>query len=365
MGALVFLVCGVLGAACSSSKSESGGTTTDAGAGGAIGGNGATARGGASNSAGAGAMNSGGNQSGGNQSGGNQSGGMSSSGANSGGMSAGHGGDGPGLGGQAGEAGEGGMAGLAGSGGSSACGALAPASGDPKCCVAAGLATDLAIDDLEDGDGALLPIGNRQGQWFVFSDPETRPTQQPANGIFAATAGAGHACSLLPVPPACHGTIAGTLFSAATFATLQPANSELPTYAGLGFDFNNRLTKACPYDGHAYHGISFWAKGNTSFQALVKIPATTLGSASSSGTCVGTCEDHYGTVIVPAAGGTTWTQFTLTFTDSAHFHQTGWGTPAVFDPTTLLGMEFIFFGSTAATGPTSISFAIDDVAFIP
>jgi Carbohydrate binding domain (family 11) len=261
--------------------------------------------------------------------------------------------------------GAGGTSGGAGAGG---CGALAVSQTDAKCCVASAPTTNasstVAIDDLEDDDNAILPIGNRQGYWFAYSDPRT--TQMPAasGGALPPTAGAGHPCSLLPAPPACAGKAGGIAYSAATSGSLAVTSTPAPSYAGLGFDFNNRLMKSCAYSASAYTGISFWAKGNAALRAMIKIPATTSTSTTASiGTCTVNCEDHYG-ISVPVLDPATWKQFTITFSDRTTFAQAGWGTKVTFDNTALLAMQFQVSGSITATTSTPYSFSIDDVAFI-
>jgi len=251
-----------------------------------------------------------------------------------------------------------------GSGGSPAmsCGSLQPATGDVKCCVAAGTATDLAIDDLEDGDNVILPVGNRQGYWYLYSDASA--TQLPSKtGTFPPKSGGGHPCSLLPLPTTCAGTASGTLFSAETSGSLMPASATVPTYAGLGFDFNNHFKKSCAYGASAYKGISFWAKGSP-IKAAVKIPATTSTSTTDAGSCAAKCEDHYSQLIVPPPDGS-WKQFTITFADSVNFAQAGWGTPATFDASSLLGVQFQIDGLATATAAAPFDFSVDDVAFVP
>jgi hypothetical protein len=253
-----------------------------------------------------------------------------------------------------------------GTGGAAAmsCGTLTPAPGDVKCCVAtgAGTATDLAIDDLEDKDNVILPLGQRQGYWYKYG---TDAAQLPTGTMFLPGPG-GHPCSLMPAPPACAGTPLGVLYSSHTSGSLLPATT--PTYAGIGFDFNNHFAKSCAYGASAYKGISFWAKGTVPFRAAVAIPGTTPTS-SDSGTCVpvGTigCADNYSITVKPVPDNATWTQFTITFADSAGFTQAGWGVKAPFDPAHILNLQFQFDGLVTATAAAPYDFAVDDIAFVP
>jgi hypothetical protein len=253
-----------------------------------------------------------------------------------------------------------------GTGGAAAmsCGTLTQAPGDVKCCVAAGTATDLAIDDLEDKDNVILPLGQRQGYWYKYG---TDSAQTPAGTMFLPGPG-GHACSLTPAPPACAGTAGGVLYSSHTSGSLMPATDTIPTYAGIGFDFNNHFAKSCAYGASAYKGISFWAKGTGAFHAAVAIPGTTPTTADG-GTCVpvGTksCADNYFTLVAPVPDNATWKQFTITFSDTATFAQAGWGVVAPFDPAHILNLQFQVNGETTATAPAPYDFSIDDVAFVP
>ena len=271
----------------------------------------------------------------------------------------------------AGTGGTTGTAGAVGAGGGAAmsCGALTPLAGDAKCCVAAGTAADLAIDDLEDKDNVILPAGQRQGYWYTYGSAGATQTPPPGK-TFVPNAG-GYPCSLLPLTIACKamntapmGTAGTVLFSAETKGSLPPATAALPSYAGLGFDFNNHFAKSCVYGASAYHGISFWAKGTVPFQAGIAVPATTP-TTSDSGTCATMCSDNFSMTVAPPPDGTTWKQFTITFADMTTFAQAGWGTPATFDPSKIINMQFQVNATTTATAAAPFDISIDDVAFVP
>src|SRR5450755_4717392 len=157
-----------------------------------------------------------------------------------------------------GTAGAVGTAGTVGTAGSTStamsCGSLTVSPADPMCCVATGTAADLSIDDLEDMNNTILPLGNRQGYWYSYKDTGTT-TLMPAAMPFPVTMG-GH----------------GGSYSAAVSGMVAAATATVPAYAGMGFDFNNHFKKSCPYGAGAYHGMSFWAKG-TPFKISIKIPA--------------------------------------------------------------------------------------------
>ena len=242
------------------------------------------------------------------------------------------------------------------------CGTLQPAAGDAKCCVAAGMATDLAIDDFEDGDNTILPVGNRQGYWYTYADATATEMPNNKGGTpFPPTAMAGHPCSLTPIPPACAGMTGGTKFFGGVSGSVMPATMTVPTYAGMGVDFNNHFAKSCPYGAGAYKGITFWTKGTGPFKVAVKIPTTTP-TTSDSGTCAAMCEDHFAIQAHPTVpDNATWSQVTVLFTD---LKQAGWGTVATFSPASLIGVQFQVDGLMAATAAAAYAFAIDDIAFM-
>ncbi|MEI9950471.1 MAG: hypothetical protein WDO74_16175 [Pseudomonadota bacterium] len=207
------------------------------------------------------------------------------------------------------------------------------------CKAAAGTITDLLIDDLDDGDDAIRPIGARVGYWYTFNDGTG--VQVPAPTV------------------AFKGTTPGHIPAAGLAATTSgPAFTSYG--AGMGFDFNNTAMKACPYNAGAYTGIKFWAKANTgnmammALSAMVKIPATT--AVANGGTCVGTCDDHY--ALKPAPVLTmAWTQYTITFASAATFAQGGFGTAAPFDKTKILAVQF------QVAKNVKFNFSVDDVTF--
>jgi hypothetical protein len=212
-----------------------------------------------------------------------------------------------------------------------------------SCAVAAGTLTDLSIDDLEDGDNTIQALGERVGYWYTYNDGTgtQKPAPDPTGEIpFQPTAG-GHS----------------PLFCAETSST-----TGFTSYgAGMGFDFNNTAKKSCPYNASVYTGIKFWAKGNTSIRAMIKIPATTQ-STSDSGTCIAPataatgclceCENHFGITQVLTAD---WAQYTLPFATITQ--DPTWGKQVTFDKTSILAVQFQV-GKGAA-----FDFSVDDVTF--
>jgi len=204
------------------------------------------------------------------------------------------------------------------------------------CAVAAGTIADLLIDDLDDGDDAIKPIGARVGYWYTYNDGTA--TQVPApTGKFKGTS-PGRGTSM--------------------FAAVTSGPAFTSWGAGMGFDFHNVAAKSCPYNASAYTGIKFWAMAAApvALKAMIKIPATTPTTAAS-GTCVASttvkCEDHF--YLKPAPMLTaTWKEYTLAFASAA---QDGFGPAVPFDKANLIAMQFQV--------PTAVAFdvSIDDVTF--
>lgn len=218
----------------------------------------------------------------------------------------------------------------------------AGATGGGSCKPATGAVTDLAIDDLEDGDNAIQALGSRIGYWYTYNDGSAAqiPAPDKSGAVPFKTTAGGHSA----------------LFSAETSG---PAF--LTWGAGMGFDFNNTASKSCAYNASAYSGIKFWAKGNVTLKAMVTTPATTLQATpigSNSGTCTSTtmCEDHYALTPKPVLTGT-WAQYTIDFASATTFAQEGWGVKATFDKSNILAVQF-----QVAKGEP-FDFSIDDLTF--
>ena len=212
------------------------------------------------------------------------------------------------------------------------------------CQVKAGVAAEVLIDDLEDNDNVIQPIGNRTGYWYTFNDGTPGAVQVPDPATL--------------FKPAAGGTTATPKYAATTSG---PAFTSYG--AGMGFDFNNTASKACPYDATAYSGITFYAKANTgnmtgmTLKVMLKIPATTP-VAQASGACAAAskCEDHYALKPAPVLT-TAWTKYTITFASKATFDQQGFGAAATFDKSKIIAMQF------QVAQDVKFNFSIDDIAF--
>ena len=174
------------------------------------------------------------------------------------------------------------------------------------------------VDDLEDGDDAIIEQNERGGSWFLYNDETTDATQMPdPNGSFVPTEGG----------PDGSGFYAMT--SGSGFAEWG---------AGMGFDFQNDGVTKTPYDASEFTGIAFHAKGNVSLRVNLMTNAIldeTLGGACvPEGGDTGDCGDGHG---VDVDLTDSWTQYQIPF-DSVT--QAGWGVAADFNPAEIISMHF-------------------------
>jgi hypothetical protein len=254
-------------------------------------------------------------------------------GAGGGAPSTGNGGSAPsssgGSPGVAGSASGGGTPGAAGGG------ALAACPSPP----AAGAMTDTLIDDLEDKDNGVAKVGGRSGYWYTYLDTygSTIIPKPDATG----------AAPLLPGSTDCHGGVACIMVSGTTAAADEVA-MKYP-YAGVGFDFSN-AKKPCVYNGAAYSGIKFWARGDVEITIKVNISATS--DATGGGTCTTGCSNGHGKKVVLTP---TWAEVDLPF--ATIMQDPTWGTLAPFDKTSLLSLQ------VQVPSGGAFSIALDDFTF--
>jgi hypothetical protein len=190
------------------------------------------------------------------------------------------------------------------------------------------------IDDMEDGDNRILPVEGRSGVWFTYND-DTAGVQFPLSANFTMQTVSSDA--------------SGGIRIASTYG-----KGFTSWGAGMGFVMNN----GCPYDATVYQGVRFYARselGQVSIFAMAPTAATT--PSGNGGTCIQTtpnaCYDDFQTTIDLNTG---WTQEYVFWSE---LRQQGWGTPASFDASTLMGMNF----QTLNHGGDAFSFSIDDVSF--
>jgi hypothetical protein len=189
------------------------------------------------------------------------------------------------------------------------------------------------IDNLDDGDGAILMAGGRQGPWHAFNDTSGGNQQPPVNGPFKPESGGANG-----TPYGVHTTGSNYMFG------------------GVGFDLDNPTStpesmQSQGYDAGAYTGISFWAKGNGNLR--VELSQKEFVPTDRGGSCTAGCWNVYGSRAIQGMLTATWKQFTIPF--SSLQRDTGPSTPP-FNPSALMGIAFKHEGAT-------FDFWIDEVQF--
>ncbi|EDM77744.1 hypothetical protein PPSIR1_38806 [Plesiocystis pacifica SIR-1] len=192
-----------------------------------------------------------------------------------------------------------------------------------------GMITDM-IDDFEDGDGALIPNDGRQGYWYTFNDASVGGVQTPPENM------------VVPAQPGANGS---------NYA-LQTTGSGFTAWgAGIGIDLNNiggMMASKDPYNASGYSGIMVMARGNG--QVRVSMPTVATLPVAEGGSCAADCDPH-GMVINLSPG---WQQFALPF---ASMSQEGWGTPASWDASTVVSVQF------KVNQNVDFDFSVDDLGF--
>jgi hypothetical protein len=200
---------------------------------------------------------------------------------------------------------------------------------------------DTSIDDFEDGDGRLSPLGGRNGTWFTANDGSG--TQTPAPGTPVVPEVDTNANFLL------HGT--GKGFG---------ASGEGSNFGALvGVDLLDGPNGALPYDASAYTGISFTytltSAAEFSFNELrLNIGTSETTPVQFGGTCTASCFDDFGTFLFPTSFPT---NATISF---SQLSQEGFGAPTTFDAAALLQFKWnVIFEEQ----PGDFDFTLDNVAF--
>ena len=191
------------------------------------------------------------------------------------------------------------------------------------------------IDDLEDGDGAIIAKCGRHGFWFTFNDGTATGTQQPPiAGPFTASS----------IP----GGRAGSTFAART------NGSGFTAYgAGMGVQFNGGST---PYDAHGWSGVGFWARVATGTVTTIRMDFPDNFTDPHGGTCGTECYDHFGTYLTFS---TTWTYYVVKWSDLT---QEGWGLAA---PSGKIDAYHVYNMQIQTGGSSVFDVWIDDMTFVP
>jgi hypothetical protein len=182
---------------------------------------------------------------------------------------------------------------------------------------------DGLVDDFEDGDGAVLRIGGRNGFWFTFNDGTGAQVPAPGQPVAPELIGDGRGYVLHTDGAGFFGWGAGV-------------------GASLKVD-DGGVTR--PYDASGFVGIRF--KYRSSREARFEID-TTATVPPPSGTCAGSCFDSHGVPLPPSA---TWRTFEVVW---GELGQRGFGSPVAFSPSQSQVIKWVF-------APDSFDFSVDDV----
>ncbi|HTV21125.1 MAG TPA: hypothetical protein VMG12_20710 [Polyangiaceae bacterium] len=212
---------------------------------------------------------------------------------------------------------------------------------------------DSLIDDFEDGDGDLVAIGGRNGAWFTFNDGTGVQTPAPDTELLPEVVDASANFVL-------HTTAQG-------FAS----QGSLPDGAAFGVGVGAVLAVdpatavEVPYDASGYSGIGFTFTisfpSSTPIQLAFLLGTSATTPVEEGGTCTEGCYDDFGFV-----GSVPFSPFT--FSGVLPFEaltQGGFGTPATFDPATLLFVKWIvaFPDAGQPVSANRFDLQLDDIAF--
>jgi hypothetical protein len=241
----------------------------------------------------------------------------------------GAGGNGNASGGSAGSTtGGGGSAGRAGGAGSAGTGG---GSGGGGGKVDAGAINPLLIDDFEDGDGTLVPVGGRTGGWYTFNDGTDGGVQMPPPKSTFRPAMPGFNSKY-----AAHTTGSG-------FAQFG---------ASLSFGFESGVPPPF-YSVAAYKGISFYAKSDKGTLPVV-VQFVDVNTNPDGKVCTTMCYDNFSKSIMVT---NEWAFYLVLFSD---LKQTGFGVPQ----TGMLATSAVSNVTFGIGANTTFDFWIDNLYFV-
>jgi hypothetical protein len=205
---------------------------------------------------------------------------------------------------------------------------------DSYVCTKGKCAEDLTIpaadmiDDFEDGDLLLRPLGGRVGNWYAYGDGSGIATEEIASIKRAASLSALHATGM-------------------DFTSWG---------SGVGVDLNNmgsgQVDKET-YDASEYSGVTFWARAQDPVMVTLVLPD---GDTDAAGKICTTCDHHY---FKSFQFTTEWQRYTVSFADDFPEPEPGGvPKPGPLDPSRLVSVQF-----RVGAGAT-YQFYIDDLAFV-
>lgn len=166
------------------------------------------------------------------------------------------------------------------------------------------------VDDMEAMVSSIPEADGRVGYWYTFNDGVGMQLPAP-NGPF--------------LPDATSNGFPGSAHAR------RSQGAAFPSYAGFGFDLNNRSGQRLTYDASAYEGVVLWVRGNVSLRVM--FPTRATAPTNQGGDCTALCNDSFG-VDLPASEQ--WREQAVSF---ASLRQRV-PSDAAFDPKTLLGVAF-------------------------
>lgn len=188
------------------------------------------------------------------------------------------------------------------------------------------------VDDLEDGDDAIIEHSDRGGSWYTFNDGTAGGMMAPSGDTFQPR----------------QNTDNGSDYAAA-----MQGKGFTEWGAGMGFDFaDDGVTRPKGvYDASGHQGITFIYRSKTEFSVALVMPEVV--PTDEGGTCAATdmCSDTHQTKL---SASNTWVRAMLPF---SAFKQGGWGKPAQFNPATLMSMHFLVAQNL------DFEVWVDDIAF--
>jgi len=176
------------------------------------------------------------------------------------------------------------------------------------------------IDDFEDGDFNVAPLGGRNGNWYVYGDGT--------------------------------GTLGFDVTGINRGASLKGIHTKGKDFTkwGSGMGVDMQSAKA-PYNAGAYSGVTFWARAAAAQPVLVVFPDI---DTDPGGKLCTTCDHHYNKTVQV---GTGWQRFVVNFADLVLESGTI-PEPTMFKPDGLISVQFRFAPNQ------SYELFVDDLAFV-
>ena len=196
------------------------------------------------------------------------------------------------------------------------------------------------VDDLEDGDDAIIITDERSGDWYTFNDATSGEQNPDPEGDFTPESGGPDGSS---------------------YAVHTTGSGWTEWGAGVGLDLNGAdpgdpgASKGV-FDASGFDGVAFWAKGNATIwvmMATFDLLAESEGGGCVAGTGDGEeCDNYYGKSLTLTSE---WGQYLVKFDEIAQAG--GWGQQLDYNGAELVSILF-------QTGPNeTFDYWIDEVGF--